>query len=448
MEIKVAYFKKYGKLPGPKFDDYVPKNLYDGFKIPSSELLDWLKERGKNLKLTTEWEDMDSEAHDKAFTVAKVITADILQTIFDSVLKAKADGWTVKQFQDNLLPELEEKGWAGATPHRLKVIYDTNMRMAQAKGKYRKQKSIAAIYPYWVYKQIDRKNKRHDHSKWNNKKFRHDDPIWNTIYPPSAFGCGCTVSSTKDGTGVEDGNQYLKEIKNSDDYKISPLKAWEPDTTKYVEVIKQKLSELLGKKPDNKKNWTPDDYNYLIENNEYISNYNNKYENGLKLKEKHRQFPNILKEEYIATIAYTDDGYKDLNYNLRLGLKSDEMNIFKNILNDALDAMDSYIGTVYRATSLNKGQFEKYLNAMKNNEPILEKAFTSTTTDHERINEFMDNEKIELNMEFVIKSKNGKDISKISIYEKEKEVLFKAGTKFKVISINQYTRTIELEEVD
>jgi SPP1 gp7 family putative phage head morphogenesis protein len=181
------------------------------------------------------------------------LSADILQTIFDSVLKAKSEGWTLKQFQDNLLPDLEEKGWAGAKPHRLKVIYDTNMRMAQSKGKFRKQKSVAAIYPYWVYKQIERKNKRHDHSKWNNRKFRHDDPIWNVIYPPSDFGCGCTVVPVKDSTGVENGDNFIKNL-NDNSYKLSPLKTWEPETNKYVSGLKSKLEQILSTANQGEKN--------------------------------------------------------------------------------------------------------------------------------------------------------------------------------------------------
>ncbi|MBX3045121.1 MAG: hypothetical protein KIT33_15155 [Candidatus Kapabacteria bacterium] len=334
MEIKVAYFKKYGKLPGLMFDDFVPKNLYDGFKIPSSELLDWLKERGKNLKLTNEWEDMDSEAHDKAFTVAKVMTADILQTIFDSVLKAKAEGWTLKQFQDNLLPELEEKGWAGATPHRLKVIYDTNMRMAQAKGKYRKQKSVSAIYPFWVYKQIERKNKRHDHSKWNNRKFRHDDPIWDIIYPPSDFGCGCTVTPVKDGAGVENGEDILDELANSDEYKLSPLKAWKPDTSKYVSELKSKLEQILNSANQvRKKDDVIIGYNNSLPDCDWISFSKNKFSlRGSCVPKK-----NDLKtwEDYglISAADLPDNDRLDLPELLPKGKDiADAVNILKNAL--------------------------------------------------------------------------------------------------------------------
>lgn len=255
MEFQIEFYKKFGHLPvinqvhhfADETLNIIPENLYDGFKQPPEKILAWLKERGKNLKLTDAWDEMDSAAHNKAFTVSKVMSADLLQTIYNHVEKAKQDGLTLKQFQDSLLPELEKSGWKGATPSRLKVIYDTNMRMAQAQGKFKQQKLLSKIYPFLEYFQIERSTKRDIHIKWHKKKFRVDDPIWNIIYAPSAFGCGCTVVSTKDGTGVEDGNQYLEELQNSNDYKISPLKAWEPDTTKYVDGIKSQLEKFVGK---------------------------------------------------------------------------------------------------------------------------------------------------------------------------------------------------------
>ncbi len=122
--------------------------------------------------------------------------------------------------------------------------------MAYAKGQYDQMKLISEIKPYWIYTQIERNTKRHDHALLHGKKFRHDDPIWNTIFPPSGFGCKCSVTPTKDGEGVENGADYLEQFKDSEDFQLSPLKAWEPDTSKYVEGIKQKLEEMLKKKVD------------------------------------------------------------------------------------------------------------------------------------------------------------------------------------------------------
>jgi len=244
----IDFFKHTGKIPklsGFRFED----PLQIAFKLPPERALEWLKRRGKNLKISIDWDELDAEAHNKAFTVAKVMSADILQLIYDYVEKAKSEGMTLSKFQTMLLPRLEEAGWTGVTPSRLKVIYDTNMQMAYSQGKYHQQKLISHIYPYWKYTQIQRPTKRHNHSLLHNKVFRHDDPIWDLIYPPSGFGCKCSVTPIKDDSNVEDGSKYLKELKTTKDFTLHSAKTWKIDTSKYVEDLRNQLDKMLNTKP-------------------------------------------------------------------------------------------------------------------------------------------------------------------------------------------------------
>jgi hypothetical protein len=119
------------------------------------------------------------------------------------------------------------------------------MQMAYSQGKYKQQKLISDIYPSWKYSQIERSTKRHDHSLLNNKVFRHDDPIWKKIYPPSGFGCKCSVIPIKENSNLQDGSQYLDELNDSKDFQMTPLDAWKVDTTKYVEGIREQLQKFL-----------------------------------------------------------------------------------------------------------------------------------------------------------------------------------------------------------
>lgn len=243
----IEYYKAFGKVPkfqeGFQFED--PLEVI--FNLPPERALEWLKKRGENLKISINWDDLDAEAHDRAFTVAKVMSADLLQLIYDYVEEARREGWTLKQFQDNLLPKLESSGWTGAKPSRLKIIYDTNIQMAYSRGKYKQQKLIANLYPYWKYTQIQRPTKRHDHSLLDGKVFRHDDPIWDLIYPPSGFGCKCSVIPIKNGSRVENGSDYIEQIKSSEQFQLTPLKAWKPEADIYTEGIRRQLNEMLKK---------------------------------------------------------------------------------------------------------------------------------------------------------------------------------------------------------
>lgn len=347
MSLLLQHFKRFGKLPLLFKENVYPvvsgETAKVSFKLPPEKALDYLRNKGKNIITTSSWNEIEANAYAKSFTVAKVMSADVVQEVFDYVLKAKEEGWSLKTFQDNvendgLLERMQQAGWTGKDASRLKVIYDTNMKMAAAKGKYDGLKLIADVKPFWVYKQVERKTKRHDHSTFHNKKFRHDDPIWTIIFPPSAFGCSCHVVATTDGSGVESGSDYLDKVADSKDYTLSPLKQFEPDYDKYHSQIAEQLKSILDSRAKAKG----------IETIEIESPLNEVYDNAIKngkynTSESFDYFEQILKtdrSEYLKSLdkktnlaleEFMHDGYKEMNKSIQLGsLNEDVKQIIDN----------------------------------------------------------------------------------------------------------------------
>ncbi len=144
-------------------------------------------------------------------------------------------------------------------------------------------------------------------------------------------------------------------------------------------------------------------------------------------------------EDLLALKRYTNVDYGFINAYLRTGseesiknayaLKGDNYKNkisyadFKNAaLNqikkaeNALSRMPVFKGTVIRGTDINPDNY-------KVGQTVTEKGFTSTTK----------NSNYGGDVKFVIQSKTGRDIDRISDYKgSENEVLFKPGTKFKV----------------
>ena len=85
------------------------------FGLTSSEALKYLKSKG--LKLTYHYDEMMHEAHDKAFTVAKVTRADLLDDIHVSLQEALESGATFEEWQKKIKPTLQKKGWYGAVSY-------------------------------------------------------------------------------------------------------------------------------------------------------------------------------------------------------------------------------------------------------------------------------------------------------------------------------------------
>lgn len=247
MNYITSFYERYHKPPTLgrlQFADamnIIEKNPYD-------RALAWLKRRGKELKITTSWNEIDDAAHARAFTVSTVMKADVLQEVYDQIEKARTDGVPFGEFkktaftEGGLISRMQESGWTGQGASRLKVIYDTNLTIAHSKAQFEQFGLLKKERPYLKYKQLQRANKRHSHAMYHDKVFRVDDPIWKDIAPPRGFGCGCTVIALRESDVIHDGKEFEKPTDN----QINPFKVYKPETDKYVSGIQNKLKDILN----------------------------------------------------------------------------------------------------------------------------------------------------------------------------------------------------------
>lgn len=122
--------------------------------------------------------------------------------------------------------------------------------------------------------------------------------------------------------------------------------------------------------------------------------------------------------------------------------------------NAALEKMPRYNGTVFSGIRFDSMMLDKYVAEMKNclatGKSFVNKAFMSSTTDITTTSIFGDN------VMLVIKSRKGVDVKAISHYATEDEIVFRAGSNFKVLNVYQEATqkfgfgkgwVIELEEI-
>lgn len=184
------------KIKKPSFD----------FSLQPKDSIDYLKNKG--YKLTFDYDEMLHDAHNKAFTVAKVTRLDLLSDIHSSIVQAMQKGETFENWKKNITPTLKEKGWIGeqeiVSPktgevktihvdgHRLRNIFKTNTRVSRSIGRYKQMKS-GKFTEYWKYIGGLSENPRNGHLAKNGMILHRDDPWWNTNYPPNGWGCKCRV---------------------------------------------------------------------------------------------------------------------------------------------------------------------------------------------------------------------------------------------------------------
>jgi len=173
-----------------------------GFGTAFQEQLEFFRQK---LNLPTErWDDIQRNAHDRAFVVAGAMKADLIADFKAAIDQAIAGGGGLEQFRKAFPDIVKRHGWTGWTGEgsaageawRTKVIYQTNMLTSYAAGRYRQltDPDLLAALPYWQYRHADWvANPRLQHVAWNGLTLPHDHPFWKTHFPPNGWGCHCRI---------------------------------------------------------------------------------------------------------------------------------------------------------------------------------------------------------------------------------------------------------------
>lgn len=209
--------------------------------------------KSKGYVISFNWTEVWQEQHARAFTVAGVTRADLLRDIRNALQEALESGQSEKWFADRITPILRRKGWWGkreetdpdtgevrevmqGCPERLELIFDQNIGGAYSAGRYKQAKENAAFRPYWQYVCQMLPTSRAAHKALNGLVFRHDDPFWDTHYPPNGYRCQCSIRALsrarllREGLEVREsaGHMVSREVKVYDRHagRRRPREVW------------------------------------------------------------------------------------------------------------------------------------------------------------------------------------------------------------------------------
>lgn len=215
--------------------------------LAPAEAIAWFRAKGYQFGFS--WQDVEREEHGRAFTVAKAMTRDLLETIREAVDRAIADGETLAQFRKQLRPRLEAAGWWGrkemvdpatgeselvqlGSPRRLKTIFETNMRTSYAAGRWERIERSKRAFPFLEYVSVMDGRERPQHHAWHGTVLPVDDPWWNTHYPPNGWGCRCLPKPVSRGQAERRGLKATKP-------KVFPMRQWINRRTGEIQMIER-----------------------------------------------------------------------------------------------------------------------------------------------------------------------------------------------------------------
>lgn len=180
--------------------------------VPFEEAIEALRRRGTNLFPSGHWAEVWQEQHQLGFTVARSAGFDIVKDIHAALMDAMEQGRTFEDFKSGLIPTLQKKGWWGDTVmadpatgvtrrvelgslRRLETIFDTNMNVSIAQGRWEQQQETKDAFPYLRYEGVLDSKIRPQHRRWHGTILPLDHPWWKTHYPPNGWKCRCDAVS-------------------------------------------------------------------------------------------------------------------------------------------------------------------------------------------------------------------------------------------------------------
>lgn len=183
------------------------------FDLPPEEAIAFFEQKG--LRVSFAWQDVFAAEHESGFTVAKMADLDLLADVQQAVARALADGETLQQFKNALIPRMQAAGWWGigeqvdpltgktrevqlGSARRLETIFRTNLSMAYSAGEWAQIEETAEDAPYLMYDAVDDNLTREQHRAWSGIVLRWDDPWWQTHRPPNGYNCRCSTIQLSD----------------------------------------------------------------------------------------------------------------------------------------------------------------------------------------------------------------------------------------------------------
>lgn len=179
-------------------------------RLKPQEAVAYLQGRGL-LTQTFSWMDLWHDEHAQQFTVSRLARVDLLKAMQDGITKSVQGDLSRRDWTRDIAGLLKSSGWWGEVDvldpvsgsvvstrfdsARLKLIFDTNTRVANSAGLWERTWRNRSSHPYIRYITRGDERVRESHRAWHNLVLPSDHPFWETHWPPNGYRCRCRVVS-------------------------------------------------------------------------------------------------------------------------------------------------------------------------------------------------------------------------------------------------------------
>lgn len=198
-----------------------------------------------------EWAQLDDEARQRAFTVARVAQADVLAQTWEAIDRAIENGTTFEDFVADAGDQLEAS-WGTEIPGRLETIFRTNVMGAYNAGRMEliTDPAVMEDRPFWRFDAINDSRISDFCEPLDGKVMAADDPFWASHTPPLHFNCRSVITPLTPEEAQEAGlTEKAPSVEAADGFGAMPsgLGDYEPDLAAYPEGIRDRVGESFDR---------------------------------------------------------------------------------------------------------------------------------------------------------------------------------------------------------
>jgi len=174
-----------------------PKPRINPISVDAPHIVEWIEAREP--RAIANWQDLGAQEYGRAFTAAGTMGYDVIRDLYDGLISTLRGGGGEDDYAERMLPVLRDKGWLPqlddeALGRRVRLIYDTNLRLSQAVGKWNAAQRTKQYLPYARYSAVMDRRTRPSHAALHGIVRPIDDYFWSEAWPPCGFQCRCIVT--------------------------------------------------------------------------------------------------------------------------------------------------------------------------------------------------------------------------------------------------------------
>ncbi len=218
--------------------------------VSAADILRWIEEREP--RSIGSWRSIGTEEYTRSFTAAQTAGWDVVRDIYEGLEATWRQGGTERDFAEMVTPILRQKGWLGLDDeelgHRVRFIYDTNLRIARAVGRWDRIQKTKSAMPYLRGVTVRDNRVRRGHRPFDGIVLPVDHPFWLSYFPPLYFRCRCSVIQMTRSAFARGGYVITSEAELARRREAMRFDVWEHNPATVQHVIERETIERANER--------------------------------------------------------------------------------------------------------------------------------------------------------------------------------------------------------